>query len=69
MTGFALNEFLNGHRSAFDVHARNTVTGETRTVTVYTSSAMGAYGAVFVMLDTERNDRSWCIDGYTRRDA
>lgn len=55
-------------QQAFELHARNTVTGETRTLTKYARNATAAYGQGFVELDAESGDRSWCFDGYTVRD-
>jgi hypothetical protein len=52
------------HKTLFTLHARNTVTGETRDLVLYSTDAQAAYARGFVVLDTESGDRSWCFDGY-----
>ncbi len=68
-TNFMLNEFLNGHAAAFDLLARNTVTGERRSVTIYAQDATAAYGKALASLDAESGNRAWIIDDHTRREA
>ena len=69
MSDFGVRQFVAGYMSAFELHARNTETGERRRFTVYARDAQGAYAQGFVKLDTESGDRSWCFDGYVKRDT
>lgn len=69
MTTYAVRAFVAGDKDAFDLKARNTLTGETRVLTVYASDAVAAYDLGFKALDKESGDRSWVFDGYERRDT
>jgi hypothetical protein len=64
-----MDGFMNGYRSRFTLHARNTVTGEMRNVSVYATDATAAYARGFAHLDAESGSRSWCFDGYTRENT
>jgi hypothetical protein len=69
MTSFELHEYLNGYKHSFELAARNTLTGETRTLTVYAKDGTEAYAKGFAKLDKESGDRSWCFDGFTKESA
>jgi hypothetical protein len=69
MDAYGTAMFVAGFAAAFDVAMRNTVTGERMTMTVYANDATAAYAKVFRMMDAQSGDRSWCVDGFTRRDA
>jgi hypothetical protein len=66
---FGVRMFVAGEFAAFEMMCRNTVSGETRTMTVHARDAAGAYSHVFRTLDAESGDRSWCVDHYSRREA
>lgn len=69
MEAFGVSMFVAGFFVAFDLLARNTVTGETRVVTVHARDAMAAFAQGFSKLDAESGDRSWCFDGFDRRES
>lgn len=60
-TAYALN-----YLTRFTLHARNTVTGETRDLSLYAKDGTAAYAQGFRRLDAESGDRSWCFDGFTQ---
>jgi hypothetical protein len=68
MDAYGTAMFVAGFFAAFDLGVRNTVTGERRLLTVYAKDATDAYEKGFRTLDAESGDRSWCVDGFTRRD-
>lgn len=60
--------FVAGFKLAFDLHARNGVTGERRELTVYANDAAAAYAEGFRKLDAESGNRTWYFDGYDVRE-
>lgn len=68
MSDFGTRMYVAGYYGSFTFHARNTVTGEKRDVTVHAADAMAATARFFRVMDAESGDRSWCFDRYTRED-